>query len=306
MSTNPQATYGDTSSSNNVGASAQQQQQQQQQQQPPSDRDPVDRMEVRMRGLLSDFKQQLSQVKGNYQKTGSLMPSSSQQQPGGYGSTKPGAAGIEQHGSTVWGPQVDVLETEQDFLIVADLPGVKRDDLVVEVHDRNLFLSGETRQQQVYMQQGTMARVTERRYGKFSRTIVLAKPVDQDNVNARFEDGVLEVKLPKLKHQQAAGVRIPIQGITGQGTPQGGQQGQQGHQQPYSLQQQDQPQQGGHPQQGQGQQGGYPQQGQGQQGGYSQQPYSAHETYPAQQQQGAPGATQAGNPPSYAVGDVKQ
>jgi len=278
----------------------------------------MDRLETRMRGMFSDLKSQLYQAKDNYQKTGSLMPGSSQpyqqQQPSVGGALPPG--GPYTHPSSVaWGPQIDVLETERDFVIIAEVPGVKRDDLLVEVHDRNLFLSGEVRQAQVYTATGTQPRVSERRYGKFSRTIVLAKPVDQDSVNAKFEDGVLEVRLPKVA-QQASGVRVPIQpagaATSHQSPPQSGYNQQpsqqQQHQQAYGQQAQPYQQQQEQPYQ---QQQAQPYQQQQEQP-YQQQQQREQQPYQQQQQQPPPASTDSqaaptgNNPPPYAVGDVKQ
>ena len=93
-----------------------------------------------------------------------------------------------------WSPAVDVLETEGGYLIFAELPGVGRDDIQLQVRDRRLELSG---RRPPLGENRNFLRL-ERSYGPFRRTFDLGAPVDIDNISAGFEKGVLRVHIPKL------------------------------------------------------------------------------------------------------------
>ena len=102
-----------------------------------------------------------------------------------------------------WAPAVDVLETEDAYLIFAELPGVRRDDIQLQVRDRRLELSG---RRQTLGENRNFLRM-ERSYGPFRRTFDLGAPVDVDAISAAFEAGVLRVLVPK---RQAGGVQVEI------------------------------------------------------------------------------------------------
>jgi HSP20 family protein len=93
-----------------------------------------------------------------------------------------------------WAPSVDVLETEDGYLIFAELPGVRREDIQLQVRDRRLELSG---RRQPLGENPSFLRM-ERSYGPFRRTFDLGSPVDVDSITAGFEQGVLKVHIPKL------------------------------------------------------------------------------------------------------------
>ena len=94
-----------------------------------------------------------------------------------------------------WAPAVDVLETEGAYLLFAELPGVRRDDIQLQVRDRRLELSG---RRQTLGENRNFLRM-ERSYGPFRRTFDLAEPVEVDGIAAAFEAGVLRVHIPKRK-----------------------------------------------------------------------------------------------------------
>jgi HSP20 family protein len=94
-----------------------------------------------------------------------------------------------------WAPTVDVLETEDTYLIFAELPGVRRDDIQLQVKDRRLELSG---RRQPLGENRNFLRM-ERSYGPFRRTFDLGAPVDVDGITAGFEHGVLRVQVPKRR-----------------------------------------------------------------------------------------------------------
>jgi len=92
-----------------------------------------------------------------------------------------------------WAPSVDVLETEDAYLIFAELPGVQRGDIQLQVRERRLELSG---RRQTLGENRNFLRM-ERSYGPFRRTFELGAPVDVDGISAGFEQGVLRVLIPK-------------------------------------------------------------------------------------------------------------
>src|SRR5436305_9380469 len=92
-----------------------------------------------------------------------------------------------------WSPAVDVLETEGAYLLFAELPGVRRDDIQLQVRDRRLELSG---RRQTLGENRNFLRM-ERSYGPFRRTFDLGSPVDVEAIVAAFDQGVLRVHIPK-------------------------------------------------------------------------------------------------------------
>jgi HSP20 family protein len=102
-----------------------------------------------------------------------------------------------------WSPAVDVLETEDAYLLFAELPGVRRDDIQLQVRDRRLELSG---RRQTLGESRNFLRM-ERSYGPFRRTFDLGEPVEADAIVAAFEAGVLRVHLPK---RRTGGVQVEI------------------------------------------------------------------------------------------------
>ena len=94
-----------------------------------------------------------------------------------------------------WMPQVEVVQQEGTLLVCIDLPGIKREDVQIEVlHDR-LMVEGERREQSVTQNREAYRR-SERSYGRFYRMIPLPHGVDPDQAQARMQDGVLEVRIP--------------------------------------------------------------------------------------------------------------
>lgn len=89
-------------------------------------------------------------------------------------------------------PEVDVRETDEEYLVLVDLPGVKPEDVTIEVSDQVLSISGSRSP----FETGE-AKLLERPYGSFVRTLTLPKGVDEDNIVAEYKDGVLELHVPK-------------------------------------------------------------------------------------------------------------
>lgn len=108
-----------------------------------------------------------------------------------------------------WWPQIDVREHKGSLVVRADLPGMKKEDLSIELTDDGLVLEGE-RKTETESEEGQVYR-SERGYGRFRRVIPLAADaVDKENVQARFTDGVLEVTIP-ITERKAESKKIEIQ-----------------------------------------------------------------------------------------------
>lgn len=105
-----------------------------------------------------------------------------------------------------WMPAVDIYETGDDVVVKAELPGVEKDRIGVEVKDGVLTLRGE-RKRETEIKEENYHRI-ERSYGTFVRSFVLAASVDEDKVNARMTDGVLEIHLPKRAEAKPKKIRI--------------------------------------------------------------------------------------------------
>lgn len=101
-----------------------------------------------------------------------------------------------------WAPAVDVQETEKEYVIKADLPDVKKEDVKVEYGDGVLTVEGERKLEKE--DTGTKYHKIERAYGKFVRRFALPTEVDGTKVGAEFKDGVLNVHLPKSPNGKRA------------------------------------------------------------------------------------------------------
>ena len=105
---------------------------------------------------------------------------------------------------TSWLPAVDIEETDEAFLVEADLPGVKRDDVTVELQDNELRIHGEVKERE---RTGILRRRT-RRTGQFDYRVVLPGEVDADNVEANLQEGVLRVVVRKTEHAKPRRIEI--------------------------------------------------------------------------------------------------
>jgi HSP20 family protein len=127
------------------------------------------------------------------------------------------AAGGHGQGSLL-APNMDVSETDKEIRIQAELPGVNENDVEVSLNDDVLTIRAEKKQERKEEREGT--HISERSFGTFQRAIRLPFQVNPDQVQARFENGVLHVSLPKTERQER-NRRIQIQGGTAQNTIEG-------------------------------------------------------------------------------------
>ena len=94
---------------------------------------------------------------------------------------------------TRWAPVLDVLQEDGDVVVRAELPGVKLEDVDITLHNGVLTISGERKPEE--QREGSGYYVRERRYGTFRRSMTLPQGVDESGISARFDGGVLEVRV---------------------------------------------------------------------------------------------------------------
>jgi HSP20 family protein len=119
-------------------------------------------------------------------------------------------------GTRRWAPAMDLSETEDALLLRADLPGLGRDDVSIEIKDNVLTVSGERKAEHEDEREGYHR--IERSYGSFSRSLTVPRGIDPGAVTAAFEKGVLEVRIPKPEERKPHRVEIGGGAIEGDAT----------------------------------------------------------------------------------------
>jgi HSP20 family protein len=109
-------------------------------------------------------------------------------------------------GLGLWNPVVDLYEKDDHFMIKAELPGVDKKDIKIDLQDRLLTLSGERAYDNEVKEENYYRR--ERSYGKFQRAFTLPADVDSDKIKAEFKDGVLQIEVPKPEEKNAKQVTV--------------------------------------------------------------------------------------------------
>ena len=117
-------------------------------------------------------------------------------------------AGSERRAAPEWAPAADVSETDAEYLIKADLPDVRKEDVSITVQDGVLTLAGERRQEQ--REESERVHRVERFYGSFARRFALPENADEQGISAECRDGVIAIRIPKQKQveQQPRQIRI--------------------------------------------------------------------------------------------------
>ena len=107
-----------------------------------------------------------------------------------------------------WAPLVDIVEHDTEYLIKAELPGVKKDDVKVTVQDDVLTITGERTFEKE--EKGRKYHRVERAYGRFARSFTLSEDADGNKVTAEFNHGVLNVHLPKSERAKPKSIEVKI------------------------------------------------------------------------------------------------
>src|SRR5581483_9511956 len=107
-----------------------------------------------------------------------------------------------------WIPAMDLVETESDFVLRADLPGLSEEDVNIELEDNVLTVSGERKSEHEDRKEGYYR--VERAFGAFSRSLTLPEGIDPEGIKASFDRGVLEVTIPKPEERKPRKVAISV------------------------------------------------------------------------------------------------
>lgn len=106
-------------------------------------------------------------------------------------------------------PALDISENENEFVVKAEVPGCKAEDIDISVHDSRLTISGEKKQEEEKKEKGYYH--IERSYGSFRRDLSLESPVDPSKIEAACKNGVLTIKLPKTEKNRSVKVKVKDQ-----------------------------------------------------------------------------------------------
>ena len=115
---------------------------------------------------------------------------------------------FERDSDLAWSPRVDVNETDKEIILEAELPGIDKIDIKVEVKDNTLSISGERKHEKKTENAGS-SRI-ERRYGKFERTFSLTETILSENVTAKYKDGILTLNLPKTEKAKPKEIAVEV------------------------------------------------------------------------------------------------
>ena len=122
------------------------------------------------------------------------------------------------NGGSTWLPPVDVTELQNELVLSFDLPGLSQDQISVELDDNVLTVSGQRERKQERKDEGYYR--FERRFGTFSRSVALPAGVSESDITASYENGVLEIHVPKPEQYKPKKIQIGggAQAIEGTGT----------------------------------------------------------------------------------------
>jgi len=107
-----------------------------------------------------------------------------------------------------WTPRVNVRELDDKFMLTAEIPGMAKDDIKVEVQDHQLMITGEKKLQDD--KNGKDYHVCEICYGKFERTFTLPDNVDTKKIDAEYKDGILNLAIPKTEEAKPKEIKVKV------------------------------------------------------------------------------------------------
>jgi len=107
-----------------------------------------------------------------------------------------------------WTPALDLYEEKDNLVVKAELPGMKREDIEVSLHEGSLSISGERKSEEKH--QDADVHRTERFFGRFQRTVALPTPVAADKVKAQYQDGILTITLPKTEEAKPKRIDVNV------------------------------------------------------------------------------------------------
>lgn len=121
----------------------------------------------------------------------------------------PGRMNLDLFPQGDWMPRVDIMETDDSFIIKMDLPEVKKEDVKVAIDDGVLSISGERHQEKE--EKGKKYQLVERSYGTFQRSFSVPDNLDEAKVNASFKDGILTVTCGKKEQAKRKAIEVQVQ-----------------------------------------------------------------------------------------------
>jgi HSP20 family protein len=107
-----------------------------------------------------------------------------------------------------WTPRLDVYEDKDNVYVKAELPGMKREEIEISLHDGTLSISGERKIESE--REGADLYRSERFFGRFQRSVSLPTPVAVDKVNAQYKDGILTIALPKSEEAKPRKIEVSV------------------------------------------------------------------------------------------------
>ena len=107
-----------------------------------------------------------------------------------------------------WYPSVDIKETKDDFVLTAEVPGMSKDDIKINISDNTLTIKGEKKEEK--KEEDTNYHRVERRYGSFQRSFTLPTQIQGNKVKAAYKDGVLTITLPKKEEVKPKEIPIAV------------------------------------------------------------------------------------------------
>ncbi|MBW1642823.1 MAG: Hsp20/alpha crystallin family protein [Deltaproteobacteria bacterium] len=110
---------------------------------------------------------------------------------------------------SAWKPLVDIYETDESIILKAELPGIKKDDVSVEVKDNVLTLKGVRTEEKEIKEKNYYRK--ERAFGTFSRAFNLQHRIQPDKIKARFKDGVLKIEIPKPEEEKPKQITVKVE-----------------------------------------------------------------------------------------------
>ncbi|HEV8542986.1 MAG TPA: Hsp20/alpha crystallin family protein [Verrucomicrobiae bacterium] len=116
---------------------------------------------------------------------------------------------MENGGSDVfnsWAPALDLYEGKDNLVVTAELPGLKKENIDIALHDNTLTISGERKEEKKC--EGSQTSRQERLFGRFTRSLILPKQVSSGNVKATYKDGILAVTLPKAEEAKPKQIEV--------------------------------------------------------------------------------------------------
>lgn len=107
-----------------------------------------------------------------------------------------------------WSPRVDIYETTESYVLSAELPGLTKDEINIDVNDNTLTINGEKKFEEK-VEKDNYVRV-ERNYGSFSRSFTLSEDLNAEGITASYKEGILELSIPKKEEAKPKEIKVEI------------------------------------------------------------------------------------------------